>query len=331
MDYEVFKSIVKENFLAYMPQEYRDAAVNISDSKKVNRTLDALSVRQGDNSQMLPAVYVNDMYEHYQSCGNLREVLETAAESYAGALEELKGRKMELEPERLKENVIMCLVNTEQNRELLAGVPSREFHDLSVIYRWVVETTPDAMGSIIVSDSLAETAGMTEEELFRCAAENTRRFSPVSIKTMGEALFEAMSLPPEMKGMFVQEENPKETMWIISNENGINGAVSMLYEENLHQLAEKVGDDMFILPASVHEVIAIPAEMAGKNLNPENLAEMVHEVNMGSVWLEERLSNSVYHYDRDARTIALAAESPEKRLDGKAAEMPLIPENERQR
>ena len=120
-----------------------------------------------------------------------------------------------------------------------------------------------------------------------------------------------------------------DSMWIISNSSGINGAVSMLYEENLHQLAEKLGENLFILPSSIHEVIAIPEEMAEKNLS--NLIEMVQEVNMGSVELAERLSNSVYHYDREARKVTLAAESPEKRLDGKQAEMPLIQEEKKTR
>ena len=52
---------------------------------------------------------------------------------------------------------------------------------------------------------------------------------------------------------------------------------------------------------------------------------------MGSVELGERLSNSVYHYDRNARKVTLAAESPEKRLDGKQAEMPLIQEEKKTR
>lgn len=76
-------------------------------------------------------------------------------------------------------------------------------------------------------------------------------------------------------------------------------------------------------------MIAIPEEMAEKNLS--NLIEMVQEVNMGSVELAERLSNSVYHYDRTARKVTLAAESPEKRLDGKQAEMPLIQEEKKTR
>ena len=181
----------------------------------------------------------------------------------------------------------------------------------------------------MVTDSVAKMAGVTEEELFRCASENTRRINPVSIITMQELLFEAMSLPPELKSMFVQKKSPGENMWIITNENRYNGAVSMLYEENLHELAEKLGDDLFILPSSIHEVIAVPAGMAEGN--PAYLAEMVHDVNMGEVELEERLSNSVYHYDRNARKVTLAAESPEKRLDGKQTEQQMIQEDKRQR
>lgn len=236
---------------------------------------------------------------------------------------------MDAKMEHFRENVVMCLINTEQNRELLVDVPNRQFHDLSVVYRWVVEETPDAVGSIIVSDKVAEMAGMTEEELFRCASKNTREKNPVRITSMQEIMFNVLSIPPEMRDMFGQEPTPADNMWIIGNERGINGAASMLYEENLHQLAEKLGDDLFILPSSIHEVIAVPAEMAEKNLT--NLLKMVEEVNMGSLKLEERLSNSVYHYDRNARKVTLAAESPEKRLDGKTAELPLISENEKKR
>jgi len=139
-----------------------------------------------------------------------------------------------------------------------------------------------------------------------------------------------LSVPPEMRDMFGQEPTPADNMWIIGNEKGINGAASMLYEENLHQLAEKLGDDLLILPSSIHEVIAIPAEMAEGGLG--RLTEMVQEINMGSLELKERLSNSVYHYDRNARKVTLAAESPEKRLDGKQqTELPLIQEDKRQR
>lgn len=329
MDYEIFKAVVKEKFLSYMPEKYRDAVVDIHPSRKVNRTLDGLTVHKEGDSIVFPTIYVNEMYEHYQSCNDLEAVLFHAARDYAKILDGVESYKPDIAIGNLKDNVIMCLVNTEQNREMLAGIPSREFQDLSVIYRWVVDQTPDAIGSVIVSNGLAKEAGLSEEELFRCASQNTRQFSPVTVKTIQEVLFGLMPLPPELKSMLPREENPKESMWIIGNERGINGAVSMLYEENLHKLAEKVGDDLFILPSSIHEVIAIPAGMAEGNM--ERLTEMVHEVNMGELKLEDRLSNSVYHYDKHLRKVTLAAESPEKRLDGKEAELPLIREENKAR
>ena len=333
MDYEMFKAVVKENFLRYMPEKYRDAEIRIHPAKKVNRTLDGLSVLPLDDSRIFPTVYINEMYEHYQACGDLETVLRKVAQQYAQTAERIKGQKPEevidVKMENFKENVIMCLINTEQNRELLADVPNRKFQDLSVIYRWVVGSTPDAVGSILVSDKVAEMAGMTEEELFRHACKNTREMNPVSIKSMQEVMFEVLSIPPEIQSMFGQEPTPADNMWVISNESRINGAVSMLYEENLHGLAEKLGDDLFILPSSIHEVIAVPSEMAGGNLT--SLLEMVQEINMGELELGERLSNSVYHYDRTARKVTLAAESPEKRLDGKQTELPLIQEDKRQR
>ena len=38
--------------------------------------------------------------------------------------------------------------------------------------------------------------------------------------------------------------------------------------------------------------------------NPNELAAMVAEINMDQVALDERLSNQVYHYDKELRTIS---------------------------
>lgn len=332
MDYEMFKRIVEENFLRYMPEEYKGATVEIRPRKKVNQTMDALMVYKDNNSRIFPSIYVNEMFEHYLGCNNLEAVLLGAAKSYTKALDKAKAYESNFNMEHFKDKVVMCLVNTEQNRELLADVPNRGFQDLSVIYRWILESTPKEVGSVIVTNNIAEKVGMTEEELFQYAVENTRRISPVSVKSMSETIDimpDEIDIPQEIREEMEQVKHGAEDMWLIGNSTGVYGAASMLYEENLHQLAEKLGDDLFILPSSIHEVIAIPAEMAEKNL--ANLTQMVQEVNMCSLKLEERLSNSVYHYDRTARKVVLAAESPEKRLDGKQAEMPLIPEEKKTR
>ena len=123
-------------------------------------------------------------------------------------------------------------------------------------------------------------------------------------------------MPEELADLMIGEQEPENIMWVISNERKIDGAASMLYEDKLHKLAESVGTDLYILPSSVHEVIAVSVEMG----EPEELAQMVSEINMDQVDISERLSNQVYHYDKDLRKITLATDTPNKRLDGKDTE-----------
>lgn len=49
--------------------------------------------------------------------------------------------------------------------------------------------------------------------------------------------------------------------------------------------------------------------------SPEELAEMVYEVNMEQVDINDCLSNQVYHYDKDLRTLRLATDTINKSLD----------------
>lgn len=229
-----------------------------------------------------------------------------------------------------KDNIVFQLVNTEQNREMLAEVPHREFQDLSIIYRWVVKVDAEGIQSTVVKNGLAEQFGVNEEQLFKLAAENTRRIFPPCIKSMNEVLlemFEKDGMPREIAEMMLGEMPADRMMYVISNDRGINGAISMLYEDKLHSLAMELENDLYILPSSVHEVIAVSVDMG----EPYELAQMVSEINMDQVALEERLSNQVYHYDKDLRKVSLATDTPNKRLDGIVAEPPMVYEAKQSR
>ena len=109
MDYEVFKAVVKEKFLSYLPLEYRDAEINISPARKVNRTMDGLSIYKSGDIQIFPTIYVEDMYRHYQSCDDLEAVLRQSAGKYAEVLGIAKSFETDLSMEHFKDNVVMCL------------------------------------------------------------------------------------------------------------------------------------------------------------------------------------------------------------------------------
>ena len=330
MNYEIFKEVVAEKFLDYMPEQYQGMRLRVEPINKVNKVLDGITlVGSGAGRSVSPTLYINHMYEHYLETENLQEVLQSAARRMDMAFKEMP-EVGDVNLESAKDNIVFQVINTLQNEDMLRDMPHREFQDLSIIYRWVVKVDENGIQSSAIRNNLAEQLGMNEEQLFKCAVENTRRIFPPTVKSMNDVIREMFisdGMPAEVADMMIGEMPEDKMMWVISNDRGINGAGSMLYEDNLHKLAMKLETDLYILPSSVHECIAVSANMG----DPYELAEMVSEINMGQVALEDRLSNQVYHYDKDARRLTLATDTPNKRLDGMVAEAQLIYDNGKSR
>ena len=322
MNYEIFKEVVAEKFIAYLPEQYKDMGLNIHSVDKVNMTMDGLTL-VGDEVRISPTIYINDMYEDYKKSDDLQEVLVMASKRMDQAMRGAQDIAPSIDLENAKDNLVFQLVNTEQNKQLLSDVPNREFQDLSIIYRWVVKVDEEGIQSTVIHNSLAEQIGLSEEEMFKLAVDNTRRILPPTVRSMNDVIrdmFMKDGMPSEIADMMIGEMPAEQTMWIISNDRGLNGAISMLYEDQLHTLAENLETDLYIMPSSVHEVIAVSTDMG----DPNELAQMVAEINMDQVSLDERLSNQVYHYDKDLRKLSLATDTPNKRLDGIVAEPKLI-------
>ena len=329
MDYEIFREVVKESFLSYMPESYQDMEVRVAPVDKVNRKLDGLSLLAKNEETMIsPTLYIDDMYVKYLKTEDLQATMRDAAEAMDGAFREAAIPPLDISTAR--DNIIFQLVNTMQNEDMLKNLPHREFQDLSIIYRWVVDVEQKGLSSVVINNHVAESLGMGEEQLFKAAAENTRRILPPVVQSMNEVMRDMLvadGMPEELADLMIGEQEPENIMWVISNERKIEGAASMLYEDKLHKLAESVGTDLYILPSSVHEVIAVSVEMG----EPEELAQMVSEINMDQVDISERLSNQVYHYDKDLRKITLATDTPNKRLDGVVAEQGMVYEAKQSR
>lgn len=314
MDYEMFKDVVREKLMSLMPDELAGYSLRADRTGKVNETLDALHLVPPDclPDKLYPTVYLNHVYEEYKKSGDLQGTLELTAFYMAGACREAERKNSRINLQGAPESIVMSLVNTQQNREMLGYMPHREFEDLSIIYRYVIDTG-NPVESVPVTVKMAEKIGMGEEELFHAAVENTRRLFPPTTEPLKDVIVEMF-----MDGGF-SEEAAREMgnaiqapIYCISNKMSINGAVSMLYGDVIHGLAERLGSDLYILPLSVHEVMAVPTE----GVEPKELAELVEKNNMSRIRLSERLSNQVYRYDSKQQTLLLATDTPNKRLDG---------------
>jgi hypothetical protein len=83
-------------------------------------------------------------------------------------------------------------------------------------------------------------------------------------------------------------------MFVITNEKKIFGASVLMHIKYIKELADRIESDLFIIPSSIHEVIAVPADY----IDTETLTNMVNEVNMANVSPQEVLGNRVYSYSR---------------------------------
>ena len=67
MDYEVFKEIVKEQFLSYMPDDFANHTVNVHSVMKVNESVDKLELipPKGSGGGAIPSLSIKGIYEDY--------------------------------------------------------------------------------------------------------------------------------------------------------------------------------------------------------------------------------------------------------------------------
>lgn len=322
MNYEMFKGIVESEFKNFLSGEFKEMEVVFSKTNKVNRECDSITLVPKNSSAagrfVSPAIYINDMYDAYKNYEDIQMIMKDSAEKVMSNYEQ--GKKLlpiVEDTDAIKGNIVFQLINAAQNESLLKNVPHKNFEDLAIIYRIVVQAEPgNGISSSIITNAFAKALELSEDELFKLAADNTKKLLPIKIKPMDELmreLFKSDGMPDEVIDMMVPDMPEDKKMYVISNNYNINGAGAMLYEKEIGELADKLGSNLLILPSSIHEVIAVP-DFPGNDI--EEMADMVYQINMAQVDLADRLSNQVYRYDRDTRKLALATDTPNKRLDG---------------
>lgn len=317
LNFEEFQEYVQMALKEHLPEEHKGATVRTNDVIKNNGLkLHGITV-QPEGSNIAPTIYLEDYFKHYEEGEPLEEVMDRIANTAASHMnppgEFSDIGKTFVNFENVQDKIIMVAVNTERNRELLSQIPHQNREDLSLIYKVALGTDAAGMATITIRNEHMEMWGVTADQIHELAMKNTREILPVTVQSMTEVMREMFGrdqIPDEMAELMFQEMPLNQQMFVISNEAKVNGAASMFYEDALASLADKVGTDLYILPSSVHEVIAVSTDMG----TPDALAEMVQEVNGDQVSEEEQLSDHVYRFDSKARTISLADTSMEELL-----------------
>ena len=309
LNFSEFQDYVQMNLPGMLPEEMKGADIQIREVQKNNGlTLHGLTVTP-EGKKIAPTIYLEDFFKEYQDGKDLDQLVgkvnDTVMDHINAPAEMDSIAEMYQNFDYVKDRIIMAVVNTEKNQELLAQVPHQNREDLSLIYKVMVDQKTDETATITIRNEHLPIWGVTPEEIHALAVENTPKLLPADVRSMDEVLRDLLSdegMPAEMMDAMFEEAAPSQQMYVVTNAAKVNGAAAMFYEDSLSKLSEKVGTDLFILPSSVHEVIAVSTDLG----TPQDLSAMVREVNGTEVSPEEQLSDHVYRFDAKSRQISLA-------------------------
>lgn len=298
MEYENFVDTMRKKVEALSETGTKVIIMEVCKNNGVKKK--GLMVKAKD-SNMAPTVYLEEFYGEYKRGKTLEEIAEAVVDVYRDS-DRFQGMHMEdfKDFKQMKSQLVFRVVNYEKNAEMIKNSPYITFLDLAIVPYISFPIDESNWGSILVRNEHLEIWGITNEKVMKIAAENTPKLMQPQIRKMedtirqllvsggGEETKEYEKLLEEMEG----SEN-KVPMYVLTNSKNLYGATCMIYDGVVEMFAEEMGEDIYILPSSIHEVILLPVSKA---LNSMELKAMVQEINMTQIPIEEVLSDHVYKF-----------------------------------
>ena len=200
-----------------------------------------------------------------------------------------------------RSRIALRIVNPRQETELLRSLPHLPCMDLAFIFVVFFNRDPHAQMTAAVRTSHLEQWGIAPEELLPIAAANSPRCMPPHLESIADllgisedAMEKALLTKPDSDAVSAgREESP---LYVLTTRQGIYGAAAMLYPGILRSFSAAAGDDLYIIPSSVHEVLL---QAKGGAPDVQDMNAIIREINAGEVQPKERLSDHVYLYSRE--------------------------------
>ena len=305
MNYQQFCMDLIDEVRVLLGNEY---VVEIQQVTKNNGVVKQGMVIGLKESKIRPTIYLENYYEEYCHGLCLQEIAQAILTLYTREASADNVIQTDFNLSKMKDKIVFRLVNYERNQELLKGCPyERCLGDLAMVFYCIVDTKDSSVGSFRITHEHLKHLCLSIEELKALAFVNTRRTFPVQIRNMEDILVEAMieSEDEEVSSGLNQLELDDNNgyMYVLTNRQKMFGAGCVLYPDVLQSFSKSVNADVVILPSSVHEQILVPYK---ESMDIKELRAMVKEINLTQVLEEERLSDSVYLYERRTGEIKVA-------------------------
>lgn len=209
-----------------------------------------------------------------------------------------------LDYDSVKDYLFMTVINAQEHKNDLATMPHTIIGDLAIVYKVMIKTTDERFCAAKVTNQLMDQYGIDINKLHNDALISSPNMMKPEILPLETML---MGIPKD-----IALEEKEQQLVVLTNENHTEGAATMFYAGVLNDLAEKLEHDLYIIPSSTDECIAL---CDSPSLNIDHVKEMLRSVNKSEmVDPDKKLSDYLYHYDKDERILE-KADDYEKRIN----------------
>ena len=289
-----------DEFIARVVDEMRSRLLRQGDGSdiRVNKVLKnngveltAMNVCKS-SEEVRPTIYLDPFHRDYEQGMYFDVVMEDICRLREA---NCRCRKLDIrdvvDETKVMDNIILRLVNRERNSRLLESAPFIEFNDLAITFRRVLSLDNDGLATTIVNNNDVKRWRVSLDTLYKNALKNTQRMFPCVTLNLFDALkgrYEGIDFDDDCDNV--------DELYMLSNTHGINGATAVLYDGMLEECANMVGDDIYILPSSVHELLFI---RASADYTEDYYKDLIREANKVTVSAMDYLSDSLYMYSRE--------------------------------
>lgn len=286
MDYQLFVTTIKEKLAHSFGA---DMECYVHDTLK-NNGLKRKGITISDKrANLYPTIYMEEFYRQYQDGFSIDCIVENIMDVYQEVrFDHVWDTEIIKSFSSVQSKITYKLIHAEKNRELLKTMPYVPFHDLAIVFYVLFDVDEDGIGTIPVTNQLAALWCTTSQELLSLAKKNSPAILPATFQPMSVVLEELL----KESGKSVQ--HVESVLYILSNSLKNFGAAAILYDGMLEQISEEIGENFFVIPSSIHEMMIVAESNSPAR---EELCNIVKEANRDHVEVEEVLSDRVYYYD----------------------------------
>ena len=193
----------------------------------------------------------------------------------------------------VKDKIVYVLMQKDEG--FAETLPHVNYLDMVIVFYQSVGDN----GYLPINYAYMKMLGVNEQDLLSVASENTSKLLGYKIRGIMSVIEECMGFDYATDLGIEDEDVP---LYVVSNKISYNGAAVLLYPGFMKAISKKLNCSFYIIPCSMHEIIIV------KSMNDrqiEDLKDMIVHVNRTSLDPEDKLSDSLYYYDRKTDKVTI--------------------------